>query len=400
MNSNLPSSAQAADSLGISNSQAMDIVTSKALTMIQNIYAKTIFPPSNPTINDCIPRNVGIIKKFVIEIVGTITNTDGALDLTLTDGGLANLISQVVFYDLNNNVRVQTTGLHLMLLAAMKRRRMYGGTADWNQTFTTGGAHNVSQPFNVAPASWPVLVAPTTIAHGTSGTVRAVFEVPLAYSDKDLRGAIYANVINTSMSLQLTLNQNAVVAAGADTTFAVYSGAAGNFTSATVNIYQVYLDQLPADPKTGRLILPTTALSTVYELKNTNLQAITPNQDFPIPFTNFRSFFSAFLIYFNGTNRLFGTDINYFSHQTANFTNIFKYDALYNTHLSREVLGADLPAGYYYFSYRQQPVWTTQNGNQQININASTAGAGAYAQVMWEDMALQNTLSGGASLPA
>jgi hypothetical protein len=237
-------------------------------------------------------------------------------------------------------------------------------------------------------------------------TVRAVFDIPLAYSDDDLRGAIFANVVNTTMNLQLTLNTNAFAAAGTDFTNAVYQGSAGTFTSAVVNVYQCYYDQLPTNPRTGAYILPTTSLSTVYELKNTTLQAITPAQDFPIPFTNFRSFLSLFLVYNQGNvgtgqgGRTYGTDINYFSRTTANFTNIFKYDPLYNVMISRDVFGADLPAGTYMFSFRKQPVWTTQYGNQQINLNAITAAAGAYVNAYWEDMALQNTLSGGASLPA
>ncbi len=383
----------------LSDGQITKIVTGKALTMRQNIYSNTVFPPSNPIITNLIPRNVGIVKRFIIEIVATLTNGAGGV-ATLTDFGLANLIQNVTFYDLNNNLRINTTGLHLHLLSTFKRRRPFAGTAQYN----TATGNNLSQMMDVPPAAWPVFQAPATIAANGVATCRAVFEVPLAYSDDDLRGAIFANVINSTMNLQITLNQNAMVgAAPADYTYAVYQGSAGTFTSAVVNVYQEYLDQIPTNPQNGQLLLPTISLSTVYELKNTNLQAITVGQDFPIPFSNFRSFLSAFLIYNNSgaaTGRTFGTDVNYFSHTTANFTNIFKYDPLYNVMLSREIIGADMPAGCYYFNYRKQPVWTTQYGNQQININASTAGASAYAQVMWEDMALQNTLSGGASLPA
>jgi P3 major capsid protein len=382
----------------LSDSQATKILTSKALTMTQNIYSATVFPPSNPIISNLIPRNVGVVKRFVVEVLATLTNTDGAATATLTDTGLANLISNVTFYDLQNNLRINTTGLHLNCLSTAKRRRPFAATANWN----TADGNNVSQMMNVPPALWPVFQAPATIAHGASATVRAVFEIPLAYSDDDLRGAIFANVINTTMNLQITLNTNAFTAAG-DTTYAVYSGAPGTFTSAVVNVYQVYLDQLPVNPQTGKYILPQTSLSTVYELKNTNLQAITANQDFPIPFANFRSFLSAFIVYNNNgaaNGRVLGTDIAYWSLSTANFTNIFKYDPLFNIMLSREIVMADFPAGFYYFSFRKQPIWTTQYGNQQINLNASNVNAGAYAQVMWEDMALQNTLSGGASLPA
>jgi hypothetical protein len=382
----------------ISDSQATSILTSKAIKMIQNIYSQTVAPPSNPTIN-LIPRNVGVISKFVIEVTGTLTNTSGGT-VTLTDFGLANILSNVTFYDLNNNLRINTTGAHLTLLAQAKKRAPLAGCFQVN----TANGSNLSQMISVSPATWPVLAAPQTIATGVAAPFRCVFEVPLAYSDDDLRGAIFANVVNTTMSLQITLNTNAFTAA-TDYTGAVYQGGAGTFTAATVNVYQVYYDQLPTNPKTGAYILPQTSLATVYELKNTNLQAITPGQDFPIAFTNFRSFLSAFVIYNNGSGggnggRAYGTDVNYFSRTTANFTNIFKYDPLYNVMISRDIFGSDLPAGTYLFSFRKQPVWTTQYGNQQINLNASTAQAGAYANVYWEDMALQNTLSGGASLPS
>ena len=400
MATTIPSAAQGASAVGLTNSQATKIVTAKAITMTQNIYSATVYPPSNPVIANLIPRNVGIIKKFIIEVVGTLTNGAGGM-ATLTDTGLANLISNVTFYDLNNNLRINTSGLHLTLLAQAKRRMPLAGNAQWN----TVDGNNVSQMFSVPPALWPVLEAPATIAASTPATVRAVFEVPIAYSDEDLRGGIFANVINSTMNLQITLNANAFSANG-DYTQAVYQGNGGVFTSATVNVYQVYLDQLPANPKTGTLILPTTSLSTVYELKNSNFVAISTNQDTPIPFTNFRNFFSLFLVYNNGSGagnggRALGGDISYFSLQTANFTNIFKYDPLYNVMLTRDHMGgAELPAGFYYFSFRKQPIWTTQYGNMQVNLNAITADGGAYALAFWEDMALQNTLSGGSSLPA
>ena len=391
--------AAATQAPALNDQQATRILTHKAITMRQNIYSNQVFPPSQSIIANLIPRNVGVVKRFVIEVLATLTNGAGGT-ATLTDTGLANLISNITFYDLNNNLRINTTGLHLHLISIAKRRRPFAATAQFN----TSDGNNLSQMLNVPPALWPVFQAPATISANGSGTCRAVFEVPLAYSDEDLRGAIFANVINSTMNLQITMNTNAMVgAAPADYTYAVYQGSVGTFTSAIVNVYQEYLDQLPADPRSGKLILPQTSLSTVYELKNTNLQAITVNQDFPIPFTNFRNFLSAFVAYNNaGTNagRVVGTDINYWSQTTANFTNIFKYDPLYNVMLSREIFMSDLPAGFYYFSWRKQPIWTTQYGNQQLNLNASTAGAGAYAQVMWEDMALQNTLSGGSSLPA
>jgi hypothetical protein len=378
------------------NKQIEKFLLSQATEMTQNILTTTVFPVSSPTIN-VLPQNVGIIKRFVVEIVATLTNNGGAT-ATLTDTGLANLLSNVTLYDLQNNLRINTTGLHLHMLSCVKRRRPFAATADRN----TASGNNRSQMLNVPPASWGVFQAPATIATTASGTLRAVFEIPLAYSDDDLRGAVFANVVNTQMNLQITFNQNVFSGTGTgDTTYCVYSGSTGVFTSAVVNIYQVFLDQLPVNKQTGAYILPQLSLNTVYEVKQTHFTAIGQGNDYPFAFTNFRDFYSAFIVFNNNglsTGRTFGTDVNYWSLTTANFTNIFKFDPLYSAMLTREIMDDDLPAGAYYFSFRKKPIWTTQYGNQQINLNAATVNASGYADAMWEDMAIQNTLSGGSSL--
>jgi len=379
------------------NQMQRQAVLSQSVEMIQSIYSGTISPTSNNLLN-INPRNVGLIKKFIVEIVGTLNNTSTTASATLTDTGIYNLLSNVTFLDLNNNTRINTTGYHLGVLSTAKRRKPFASCGNYN----TANTNNLSQGVNVPPASWPLLVAPPTIAEGTSATVRAVFEVPLAYSDDDLRGAIYANVINANMQLSMTFNQNAFNGGVTnDYTNAVYFGTTGTFSSATINVYQVYLDQLPVNQKTGQVVLPIMDLSTIYELKNTNFSAISTNNDFPIPYANFRDFQSTILLFNNNgmaSGRAFGTDINYLALQSANFTNIFKVDPLMVALWSREIFNAELPAGTYYFSHRKRPISTTQFGNMELIINPSVAASGAYAQVFWEDFALVNTLVNAGSL--
>jgi hypothetical protein len=376
------------------NQMQSQAVRSQAVQMTQNIFSQTVFPPSNPVLN-IIPRAVGLIKRFYIEVVGTLNNTSGTV-AQLTDFGLGNLISNVQFVDLNNNTRINTTGAHLMMLATVKRKHPFASTADWN--VQTG--NNRAAMLNVPSASWGVFQAPQTIAAGGSATVRAVFEVPLSYSNDNLAGSIYAAVVNATMNLQVSFNQNVFSgAAPADNTNAVYQNGGGTFTSAQVNVYQVYLDQLPVG--SGGIILPQVDISTVYELKNSTFTGISPNNDFPIPFANFRDFYSTFLIFNdNGqsTGRNFGTDVNYLALQSANFTNIWKVDPLLHQQFSREVMLSDNPAGVYYSSFRDKPISTLQFGNMEQIINASTATANAYVQVYWEDMGIVNTLTSGASL--
>ena len=391
------------------NNAAQRLLVQNAVEMTQNIYSSSATPTSQPVVN-VIPRNVGIIKKFLVGITATLQNT-GTTVATLTQGAAANLLSNVTFYDLQNNLRINTNGIHLTALASVKRRRPFGGCADYHQTTqlsstSTGTLHtSQSQMFNVSSAGRMVFLAEPTIAAGASATISAYFEIPLAYSDDDLRGAVFANVVNTTMSLQLTFNTGNCfngATANADDTYSVYSGSTGVIQSAWVDIYQVYLDQLPT-AQDGTFILPQISLATVYELKNTMFTGVAPNQDFPVPFTNFRDFFSAFALY-NSDGGADGRpyyNINYWSLTTANFTNIWKYNPGYANLLCRDVLQNDLPSGMYYFSFRKHPIWTTQYGNQQLNLNATSAVTGnAYLHVFWEDMALQNTLVGSASLPA
>jgi hypothetical protein len=260
------------------------------------------------------------------------------------------------------------------------------------------------QDVDGAGSVYPIIVAPATIAAAANSTVRMVYEVPLAYSDDDLRGAVYANVVNATMNLQLKINPTPVVVNTVDSTFAVYTSdtalnAGTLLTNVTVTVYQVYLDQLPIGNK--GVVLPVLDLSTVYELKNTNFTALTVGQDFPIPYANFRDFLSTTAIFNNNgiLARNAGTDINYWSLQSANFTNLWKIDPLLAAQFARQLIQTDLPKGAYYFSHRRKPISTTQYGNMNLILNPSVVGAATgYVQIGWEDFALVNTLTSAGSL--
>lgn len=380
-------------------------ILAAAVDRIQNVATQQVFPASNPVLL-IQPINVGLIKRFIIVVTGQIANT-GTGPITLTDFGLANIFGQggIQYIDLNNYLRVNTSGAHLSLLASAKRRRTFAATLQDN----TPGSVNptfLSKMLNVPPAYWGVFQAPDSITAGASGTFRAVFELPLAYTDDDFRGAIWANVLNAVQQLTLTFNQGAVTAAPADNTFAVYAGAAGaagNISNATVTVYQEYLDQLPKAQGAGGIttILPALSLSTVYELKSTVFQNIPSNQEFFIPYANQRSFISTFATFNHdgtATGRENGPDIGYWALVSANSTYIWKIDPLTAAQRSREHLGADNPSGTYYFSSRRRNIATLQFGNLQLTLNANTSTPAGYVNVMWEDFALQNTLQSGASL--
>ena len=371
------------------NSLARQLVVNQSLDMIQSIFNTTVPSPTFPQILNISPRFVGLAKRFYVKVSVLITNTDGAHDLSLTDLAGSNLLSQVVFNDLQNNVRIQTAGWHLAMIAAAKAK------------FSAGASFNQSNPmFSNVGYNTGIIYAPATIAHGTSATVTYLYEVPLAYTDMDLRGAVYLNTVNATANLQLTVNPAIVAGSAADDTFSVYSNANNasyTITNLSVNVYQNYLDQLPTG--NNGVTLPLLDISTIYELKNTSLFGITANQDFPIQYPNYRQFLSTCAIFDNGGTLNNGSDVNYWALQAANFTNIWKMDPYMSVYLSNKELHDNTPKGSYYWSHRHRPIATQQYGNTELVLNASTVNSNAFVALGFEDFALQNVLTSAGSFP-
>jgi P3 major capsid protein len=393
--------AQRQASLSAANLANRALVLQQSVNMLQPFTTQTVFPANQPSLT-LVPNFVGLIKRFYLVFNGTIANT-GSTTINLTQWGLMNLLSNVIYTDPQNNQRHNTLGLHLGLLSSAKRNRPFGTALNVNTPFTTGGANNLPSMNNSPAASWPVFVAPQSISTGTSGTFRAVFELPLAYSDTDLRGAVYSNLVNATQNIQVTFNPQAVTANPADDTYAVYSGAAGsagNISSITCTAYQEYLYQLPT-AQDGTPILPGIDLSTVYQLKNTNNIGITANQNFNYSYANFNSFVSTIALFNStGTNagNLVGTDVNYWQLTAANLTAIWKKEPLLVAQDSRERLLFDMPKGGYYFDSRLAPILTNQFGNVQLTLNPLAGGAAATLQVLVEYFASLNTAGSGQSL--
>src|SRR5690348_8859058 len=93
------------------NALARAAIKARAVLMRQPIFTQTVTPSNQPTVQ-INPRNVGLITGFWVKVVATVTNPAGA-EISLTDFGPANVLSQIQFNDLNNNTRIQTPGWHL-----------------------------------------------------------------------------------------------------------------------------------------------------------------------------------------------------------------------------------------------------------------------------------------------
>lgn len=334
-------------------------------------------------------RNVGLVKRLVLRFKATVT-AGATTAQTLTKWGLANLISQVVFFDLGNNQRINTQGWHLTAISSAKRRRVFGA------------AYTSDTPLGYGNNNNRVMYAPATIAANGTSEIDFALEIPFVKNDTDLRGAVYADVTQATMQVQVTLNPNMFVSSTADPTLAMYqSGGSdlGSLSGLSVQLYQNYLDQLPRSAN-GAPILPQEDLGTAYLLNNTASGLPVANQDNGAAFVNSRTYESVtFAFDNNGTLNVNGSDLNYVALQSANFTNLLNLDGRMLSLMERNVLMDDFPAGMHYLDFRHRPIDTNQYGNMQLVINpSSVGGAAAFFAYGWEAYGVIGLVNQGGSL--
>jgi hypothetical protein len=324
-------------------------------------------------------RNVGLLKRVVLRIKATVT-AGATTTQTLTKLGLANLVSNVTFFDLGGNTRINTTGWHLTAVASAKRRKVYGA------------AYTTDTPNGYGNNNNRVMYAPATIAANGSSEVDFQLEIPFCKNDTDLRGAIYADVTQATMTLQVTLNPNMFVSSTSDPTLAVYQSGGADLAALSglsVQLFQNYLDGLP---RIGSVpILPNQDVGTAYLLNSTSSGLPVANQDNGAAFVNSRQYESVAFIYDNnGTLNVNGSDLNYVQLQSANFTNIINVDGRMISLMERNI----------YLSFRERPIDTNQFGNMQLVINPSAVGGSAAVFLYgWEAFGVIGLVNQGGSIP-
>jgi len=354
------------------NAQARGLILANSLQMTQQIFSAAY----NPTTQNVIvvnPRNVGLIKGFIVEVNGSITNNGMTTAATRTGFGMSNALTNIQFNDLNNIVRINTSGRHIAMLNNVRSGAAYGGAYAPTYPATLG-------------ANFTVQNAPATIAAGATSAVRFIYWIPIAYASDDLRGAIYAATVNATMQLQLTINPTPVIASG-DPLTAIYSGNTGAWSgNVTITVYQQYFDQLPTG-NNNVPILPPLDLNNYYQLLETNLTGMVAGTDFPYGYANFRDYYSTMATYDNAGVFNTGSDVNYWSLVSSNLTQIFKITPEIAALWARQATLQDMPPGCYWFDSRgggQNPINTVNFGNMQLNLNASAVTANAALYIATE----------------
>lgn len=333
------------------------------------------------------PAPVGIITRFIVKVSATISQGAAETQTRIATGAAA-ILGNVTYIDPSNNARVNVPGWYLHALASHRRGRMMAAalSSDINGIAGLGAAFTAG-----------LVAAPATVT--TPAALTMNYEVPLAYGRDNLQGAVLAGTINATQNLSVTINPNFFVTSTdvvnyPDAGYQSSTSQLGRITSVTVTVYQEYIDQIDGLP------LPMLDLSTFYLLNTTGGYNPTANVDLAIPYVNGRMFMSTLLRYNNSGNLNAGTDLNYISIRLASTTDLQKADPFIWSLKNREIMGCDMPSGFYMISHRDKPLFTNDYGNLGLVVNASNSiGINSILTVGYEALALSAQLPAGGSLP-
>jgi len=375
--------AQTAQQALAANMAIRQNILANAVPVLQNVRSgslnnMTFGVPQSWTV---LASNVGLIRRFYLELTGTVSCGAGSL-VSMTVGNLANLLSNVQFIDQNNRLRINTTGWHLHLAACQKRRRLFGASH-------TAAATSDPTGFGV---NYAVQQGLGTVSTGTPKNFRFVLEIPVVNSNQDLTGAIYANQTTSNNQLQFTINPNWVVF-GVDPFYASFVSSAAlatntpTLTNLTWTLYQDFLDQLPVD-NTGFAQLPPIdiAYALCYQMINPGVQVAAQDNLYALPpfnvYQDLMLFWDNYT--FNGAGGI-GTDVNYIKVQISNTYILLQVDPSIAAIRARNMLSFDLPAvigatttgsgSVYDLDFRHKPLSVNQLSSTNIVFNPATVAA-------------------------
>lgn len=360
------------------NQNARNLIFAAAKPILQKVSSKsfaTVAAGQNVfTVN---PLQIGFLRRFIVEVTGTITATFSGGTTALTANGADNLITNITYNDFTGNPRHNCSGRSLSFVEASKYGRIPGAalTSDSVSGFGSIVASNV---------------APADLTTTVGATITRVFEVPIMVdTGKNMAGGLWLGVNNQSTSLNITLNVNPLVSNAGDPLNAIYQNSAGaitgGLTNVTVNVYQDYWNNVPTDNQ-GNPILPMNDIATAYMIVETNSGlTFAANQQSQWNFPTFSKLLGTYFSYDNGAAALNpGTDLSFIRLVVSNYSIIKEYDPHTLSRVTRDIVGADLPSGSYALMSRMHNLDVSQYPSLQLQITPSSANANTYAMITTE----------------
>ncbi len=319
-------------------------------------------------------QNVGILTAIDVLVSMTVTNNaaSGGAALVPSVAFPYNLLHQIELRDYANTMHVQCSGVQLMQRNAVHNGRVPYAAAQHSEGEMSGGAF-----------AYPTSAANGAIAADSSGTIQFYVRVPVSISQNTTVGAMLMQAITGQSYLNITLAPNSTTG-GYDQPFT------GNYsiTNASVQLVQSYLQ-----PQGSNLLsLPGADLQTIYELNGAQVTSDNLSVGMPkfLDFPNARTVHGMYMTFYNGALN-YGTDLQELSIRASGNTKLDNNPPLLWIMRQREMLGADLMPGFYYYSTARVPVMTNYLGQVQMEMKPASLGTNPYVALMSENTYTSNT---------
>jgi hypothetical protein len=437
MPSNNPSTPNAASGLSSQAQQAFASNMSirkawlnSSAPLIQAVaFAAPTYAAGTSTVVNLLGSATGLIRKFYLVVTGTLNATSGTFTPT-APFGITNIFSNITFTDLNTRVRHNTTGAHLHMIQACRRgwvpgmalstvAMSEGGPISFAGSTAGTGLNAAYTPVMGATgggANWGFNYfadfAPSTFTGGTAKNFQWTFEIPVAYTDTDLRGCIWANQVTANNLLSLTLNPNFFLSnsVAADVSSSAYNSATAlatalpTLTNLKFTLYQDMFVQGPQD-KNGNIMLPQVDMAYSYNLLMVPAQALQANSDnvfFAAPNRQILSHMLLWDNYLYNTSPP-GSDVTSIKIQIANSLVVRQMEPGILAYWTRNLVGTDMPVGSsggvstlksdftnYYIDTRRRPLNVQTSGNIGIYFNPNAVMSGAALNIGYEYLEIQS----------
>ena len=229
---------------------------------------------------------------------------------------------------------------------------------------------------------------------GANQTIKFYIEVPLAFSEVDLRGAILAQTGSGEQYVTITWNED-FLQDGNDNGVYNSDGSSGTCTVNSISV-QVSQHYLMPQQISGQTPYPMLDLLTVYEINGNRLIAdnLTNGQERLIDYPNNRAIMGVYANYQNS---------NAMSNAIGQFRTIVNgNNVLTDMSLDQQLMmqrrwlsGADLKTGAFFFLHRGRVIETAQYGNVQVGLTPNASTTTPNLELMFESMyAKGSTLQG------
>lgn len=313
-------------------------------------------------------QNIGLVTHLRLFISAAVTIATDAL--TASKKSPWSLIDTIRVTDFSNTDRVNISGFHLWLLNCIRSR-------------TISFYNNEAKSAVATPPSVSTAIG--------AGTVQLYVEVPLAYdSNRDLRGAVHAQVGTGEWYLIVTWNSAFLVDGDVDSVYSA-DGSSGTCTEGTITmtVFQDFLQPQPLQQSfnglpAGLTPLPMRDMMTVYEINGKNRQTdnLANGSEKTMNIPNWRELLSFTMSFIN--NKALSNAVDNFRLIANGNTTVYA-DTLETRQMAmRNWLNGDTVDGVFFWQWRDTPLVTSMYGSMQMGFTPNASLTSPYVEYTTE----------------